>query len=151
MEITLEYQVQGFLLACVTGVAIGAFFDIFRVYRALFRCGKRAVFFQDIVCLSIAGLATFLVALAANWGNVRFYLLAGEAIGGCLYFLTFGEVTVRVASLLRKAVRAFTRGIWGKIIKPFGKWAVTKAHDWKEKHAEKKKVQKKSMPQEKIP
>ena len=35
----------------------------------------------------VAGIVTFLLALAASYGEVRFYLLAGEGIGFCLYFM----------------------------------------------------------------
>ena len=52
--------------------------------------------------IHISGVATFLVALATNWGQIRFYMLAGEAIGFCIYFLTAGEITVRLAKLICK-------------------------------------------------
>lgn len=109
MEISLEVQSQGFYLACAAGFALGAVFDIFRILRVLLRCEKRPVFFQDLFCMALAGFVTFTVSLAVNWGETRFYIIAGEIIGGCIYFLTVGEVTVRIAKLIYRMLRAVKR------------------------------------------
>ena len=102
LEISLTDQMQGFYLACITGAVLGLLFDVFRIVRILLNCKKISVFFQDLFCMFVAGVATFLVALATNWGQIRFYMLAGEAIGFCIYFLTAGEITVRLAKLICK-------------------------------------------------
>ena len=102
MEISLTDQMQGFYLACIAGAVLGLLFDVFRIVRILLNCKKISVFFQDLFCMFVAGVATFLVALATNWGQIRFYMLAGEAIGFCIYFLTAGEITVRLAKLICK-------------------------------------------------
>ena len=106
MEVTLGSQLQGFLFACVAGFALGAFFDLFRIFRVLSGCDRTAVFFQDIFCLAFAGFVSFLVMLTVNAGSVRFFLLAGEGIGVCVWFLTIGEVTVRIARILYRIARA---------------------------------------------
>ena len=62
--------------------------------------------------MSVSAVVTFLLALAMNDGILRFYLLAGEGIGMCVYFLTAGEVTIRLARLLlrvMRSIRAFCR------------------------------------------
>ena len=100
MEVSLAAQADGFFLSCLVGVALGALFDVFRVIRIILQCEKKAVFFQDIVCFVCAGIITFLTALATNYGELRFYIVAGEMIGICVYFLTLGEITVRLARLL---------------------------------------------------
>lgn len=43
-----------------------------------------------------AAFVTFLLALGVNYGDVRFYILAGEIIGWCIYYLTVGMVTYQV-------------------------------------------------------
>lgn len=63
-----------------------------------------------------AAIVTFLLALSVNWGELRFYILAGEIIGICIYYLTIGEVTIRIAKLIYKILRC--------IFKLVKKWLV---------------------------
>lgn len=106
MYLTFDSQLQGFLISIGVGVLLGAFYDIFRIYRIVLRPEKKAVFFQDLFYMICAALVTFLLSLGVNFGEVRFYILAGEAIGWCLYYLTIGMVTFQVfrfiSNLLRK-------------------------------------------------
>lgn len=116
MEVTLAAQSHGFLISCIVGFALGAFYDVFRILRILCRTEKRHVFFQDIFFMACAAVVTFLLTLAINWGELRFYILAGEIIGICIYYLTVGEVTVRIAKLIYKFLRC--------IFKLVKKWLV---------------------------
>jgi len=102
LEVTLAAQSHGLLIACIVGFALGAFYDVFRILRILCKTEKRHVFFQDIFFMACAAIVTFLLTLAVNWGEMRFYILAGEIMGICVYYLTVGEVTVRIAKLLYK-------------------------------------------------
>ncbi len=118
MEVTLAFQFRGFVFACAAGFVLGAFFDFFRVFRVLSGCGRTAVFFQDLLSLSFAGFITFLVMLTVNAGNIRFFLLAGEAIGVCIWFLTVGEVTIRIARLICRVVGGIFWFFQTKIVLP---------------------------------
>lgn len=104
MDLTLADQGQGFLYALAVGFGLGAFYDVFRILRVFVRCEKRHVIMQDVFFCFTAGVASFLLALGVNWGEIRFYLLAGEAIGLCAYFLTLGEVTLRLSKLILRIV-----------------------------------------------
>ena len=42
---------------------------------------------KDILFFIAAGVISFLFVLDANFGTVRFYILAGELIGAALYFI----------------------------------------------------------------
>ena len=64
-------------MALAVGFALGAFYDVFRIFRVFARSEKRQVIWQDIFVCFVAAVVSFLVALAVNWGEVRFYLLAG--------------------------------------------------------------------------
>lgn len=119
MDLSFEAQTQGFLYACAVGFLLGAFYDFFRILRVFLRCDRRPVFFQDLFCCCVTAVVTFLLALAVNWGEIRFYLLAGQAIGVCVYFLTLGEITVRLARavfhVLRRIWRFLRRWIFGPL------------------------------------
>lgn len=110
MYLTLDSQLQGFLVSVLTGVLLGALYDIFRIYRTVFRPEKRAVFFQDLFYMICAAFVTFLLSLGVNYGEVRFYILAGEAIGWCLYYLTIGMVTIQVFRFISRILRRYLIG-----------------------------------------
>lgn len=107
MESSLALQFQGFLISVAAGVLLGAYYDIFRIYRIVFRPEKRAFFFQDLFYMGSAAFVTFLVTLGVNYGSVRFYILAGEGIGWCLYFMTAGLVTYQVFRFLSYVLSRF--------------------------------------------
>ena len=96
MEISLAVQMQGFILATVAGFALAILYDALKMVRTMIRSTPSHVFWMDLAFMAVAGIVTFLLALAASYGEVRFYLLAGEGIGFCLYFMTFGLISSRV-------------------------------------------------------
>lgn len=100
MGITLSGQLGVFLLSGVCGAILGAFYDFLRLFRLIVYSGRRQLFFQDIFYFFICGIVTFLFALAVNFGEVRFFLLAGEGIGWLVYHLTLGALVYRFSSLL---------------------------------------------------
>lgn len=108
-------------MALAVGFALGAFYDVFRIFRVFARSEKRQVIWQDIFVCFVAAVVSFLVALAVNWGEVRFYLLAGEAIGMCVYFLTLGEITFRLAKLLLRILTAIKNFLLRWILRPIGR------------------------------
>ncbi len=110
LNLPLDEQVRGFLIAAAVGVLLGALYDAARVYRILMRPPKRQVFFLDAAVICLCALLTFLTALAVSRGTLRFYLFLGEAIGWCAYAVSIGQVTVRLArALLRLLERALFR------------------------------------------
>jgi spore cortex biosynthesis protein YabQ len=116
LKLTLAFQFQGFLISIGVGVLLGAYYDVFRIFRTVFCSEKRAVFYQDIFYMLTSAIITFLLALGVNYGNVRFYILAGEIIGWCLYFLTIGMVTIRVFRFVSHVLRRFLINPIKKII-----------------------------------
>ena len=81
MEISLAVQMQGFILATVAGFALAILYDALKMVRTMIRSTPSHVFWMDLAFMAVAGIVTFLLALAASYGEVRFYLLAGEGIG----------------------------------------------------------------------
>lgn len=110
LNLPLEAQLRGFLLAAAAGVLLGALYDVLRVYRILFRPPKGLVFALDVFTLCAAAIVTFLTSLAASRGVLRFYLFLGEAAGWAAYASTVGRVTVFLArGLLRLLERLVFR------------------------------------------
>ena len=74
------------------GIFLGIFYDIFRIARLLINPKNLSVFIQDIVYFLISGFVTFLFVLVFNYGESRFYILAGEALGWILYHISLGDL-----------------------------------------------------------
>lgn len=102
MEISLAVQMQGVVLATVAGFALAVLYDALKMVRTMIRSTPSHVFWMDLTFMAVAGIVTFLLALAASYGEVRFYLLAGEGIGFCLYSMTVGLISSRVVRFVRK-------------------------------------------------
>lgn len=122
MNYSLASQFQGFVISVGAGVLLGAFYDVFRIFRTVFRSEKRAVFFQDLFYMLCAAFVTFLLALGVNYGDVRFYILAGEVIGWCLYYLTVGMVTIQVFRFVSHILHKFLTDPIKRIIAKLFHW-----------------------------
>lgn len=107
MNLPLSSQLFGFAASVAGGFVLGALYDLFRIWRILFRSGRRAVFFQDVFYLFLASLLTFLLSLSVSLGEVRFYLVAGEVAGWLLYYFSVGFVTVRFFRFAVKFLERF--------------------------------------------
>ena len=104
-----EEFLPGFLLSLAMGGLLGAIYDGFRILYILLDGGKRQRFLFDVLFMCAASVLTFIAALAAEKGQLRFYMIAGEGIGMCLWAMTFGELTIWAAGVLRSLLRAFNK------------------------------------------
>lgn len=116
-----EGVLPGFFLSLAAGVVLGAFYDTLRVLRIVLGGGKRRQFLMDVLFMAVCAPVTFLVALAAEAGQLRFYILAGEGIGLCLWALTFGELTLWAAQLIGAIVSWIKRWLRGLFL-PIASW-----------------------------
>lgn len=70
------------------------------------------MFFLDLVYCAVCAFVTFLTALAACKGDLRFYVFAGEGMGWCVYYLTLGMITAR---FFRWLFNKLNRFIWSPL------------------------------------
>lgn len=122
MELSLAVQMQGFLLAIGAGFALAILYDVLKITRTMLRSTPSHVFWGDIVFMTVAAIVTFLLSLAACMGEVRFYILAGEGIGFCVYFLTIGLISIRVFRFIRKILDICLFNPLKKIGGAIGRW-----------------------------
>ncbi len=70
MEISLAVQMQGFILATVAGFALAILYDALKMVRTMIRSTPSHVFWMDLAFMAVAGIVTFLLALAGVlWGG----------------------------------------------------------------------------------
>lgn len=91
---SINEEVFLFGLSCLFGVIIGICYDVFRTARILFPHNTVLIVIEDVVFM--AGYAVFLTSFASVCarGEMRFYYMAGNAIGFIIYFFTLGSIII---------------------------------------------------------
>lgn len=126
MEVSVAGQALSFLGAMALGGGLGLVYDLFRLLR-LRLGGKLLGGLLDLVYWPLTVVALFVYSVTAGDGVVRFYLMAGVALGGLLYFLCLSWLALLIGgwiadlaaflwALLLCPVRWFRRG-WKKFWK----------------------------------
>lgn len=82
-----------FVYAIAPGMIIGLIYDITTNASGLLKLSPYACMALDILFMLVAAVVTFIFLLAANFGIIRFYLIAGEAVGFAVYCCTFMRIT----------------------------------------------------------
>ena len=102
-------QASTFLLTVALGFALGIFYDIFRILRQAF--GPRVIFgaIWDLGFWLAVTLALFFVLLHLNFGELRFYIFLGLAIGVALHLCSLSRLIMRAATVAKKGLRRGAR------------------------------------------
>jgi spore cortex biosynthesis protein YabQ len=111
MGISLSAQTAYFLWSLVLGVALGMLYDVIRAARMVLRAGKIHVLISDIVFFTVCGVITSLFSLPFNKGDVRAFILFGEAVGFLTYRITMGSIMGKVYAFLARKIRSFVQKI----------------------------------------
>lgn len=119
MERFIAEQTSVFLQSILLGVAVGALYDVFRIFRAAFRTSAVGIFFQDLLYFALVGILTFSFFLTFCKGQFRLYVLAGEAIGATVYLLSVGEIIMRFSDAIIRLIRRLLRFLYRIFIRPF--------------------------------
>lgn len=92
---SVEEELFLFLMSCLCGVFIGAYYDIFRAFRLLIPHKGVFIIIEDLIFLG--SYAIFLSAFAnvAARGELRVYYIIGNVLGATLYFFTLGTFVIR--------------------------------------------------------
>ena len=104
-EIHSTDQTVTFMLSWALGGLLCAVYDILRGWRLSLHSGIIAVFFQDTFFGIFSAVTTFLFLLARSCGEIRLYVLVGEAIGFVLFRMSFSGVLLAFSCLLFSGLR----------------------------------------------
>lgn len=109
MWFSLSDQTAYFFSSIALGAVLGVLYDLVRAVRIFFKASRRDVILSDIIFFALCGVLTSLFALPFNKGNVRAFIVFGEAVGFLCFRLTLGSVMGRfyekAAVLIRKILR----------------------------------------------
>ena len=105
---SVNEEVWLFLLSCALGTALGAFYEIFRTIRTLFRHNTFLTAAEDVIFLAVWGTSLTAFASVCSHGQLRGYFVIGSMLGVLLYIALPGRivssVVKRTASAVRRAV-----------------------------------------------
>ena len=107
MWFSLSDQTLYFIASIALGAVLAAAYDLVRAARMLLRAGRMHVFLSDVVFFAVCGVVTSLFALPFNKGDVRAFVLFGEAVGFLAYRLTIGSVMGRIYKGIARILRHF--------------------------------------------
>ncbi|MDE6834198.1 MAG: spore cortex biosynthesis protein YabQ [Ruminococcus sp.] len=91
---SINEEIYLFGLSCLFGMIIGICYDVFRTARILFPHNTALVVIEDVIFMAL--YAVFLSSFATVFarGELRFYYVAGNAIGFIFYFFTLGSIII---------------------------------------------------------
>lgn len=97
-------QLTGFLYSAGIGFALGILYELIRIiFFVLSGSDKKFVLLRDIILMSVCFAVSFVFFLVKYNGNITFYAVLGEAIGGVVAFKSFDSiVSVFIKRVLRK-------------------------------------------------
>lgn len=119
MWLSLSEQTAYFLWSLVLGLALGLLYDLVRAVRMLLRARGLHIVVSDVVFFTLCGVLTALFALPFNKGDVRGFIIFGEAVGFLTYRLTLGSIMGKIYAHLATLLRKVAQKILGLIEKIF--------------------------------
>lgn len=115
----LEQQIINFLVTVALGLAMGAIFDFYYILRRFLRPRKVFIHIGDLfIWLFMIGLV-FVTLVYVNWGEVRFYVFLGIALGTLIYYLIFSKYIKIIYKYLIKMVLKILYIVKSIILFPF--------------------------------
>ena len=118
VNVMIAQQTQVFLIACLIGAGLGAFYDVFRIIRIAVKNPAAIVFLEDALFFAVCALVTFFYMMQSIGGQLRFFIVLGELLGGVIYYFTIGSLVMKISKLIIRAVKAVFRFIYRVLIRP---------------------------------
>lgn len=126
MDNTIAIQLYSLLIFTISGIAIGIFFDIFRILRRTFKTPDIITYIEDIIFWIFTGIFFLFVLFKFNNGEIRNYVIIGLIIGILVYVLTlskyFVKLNVIILDFIKKIILyplKIILNILKKVLKPF--------------------------------
>ena len=112
MWFTLSDQTTYFLFSLLMGAALAVVYDLVRAVRMTLKASGVHVMISDIVFFTLCGVATSLFALPFNKGDVRGFIIFGEAVGFLAYRLTLGSIMGKIYAHMARIFRKIVQKIY---------------------------------------
>lgn len=106
-EIASAEQIYTFLWATVLGAAFCMLYDLFRARRRTGEENAALMSAEDILFSIFAAVITFLFLLVFCCGQIRAFVLLGEALGFILCRLTVSRIWLKLSESVFRMLRRF--------------------------------------------
>ena len=116
---TVEFQSYVFLFTVYGGILIGVLYDIYRVLRGTKRSDKLITSIWDIIFIISALLVIIWAVFSSNYGDLRFYVFLGFAVGFLLYDKILSRLLIAVLIFVKKSLEHFIRTTNSILVLPF--------------------------------
>ncbi len=143
-SLSLARQTQAFLMSLGFGFIMGIFYDVFRIIRLCISKGRVAFIITDMLYCIFLCFCTFLFFLTVNEGEIRAYILIGEASGFAVYYFSLGAVIFSVSERIIFLIKKTVRGFFKIIFFPF-KWIFGKIRGFFNKFVKKSRKSSKNI------
>jgi len=114
----LADQTIVFLQSMLVGALLALLFDAFRISRIAIPTAGAVVFAEDVLFFAVCALVTFGLLLGTVEGQVRFFLITGEALGAVLYSYTLGRLVMAVSKTIISVIKSILRFVARWILRP---------------------------------
>lgn len=119
MSIQIVEESGFFLYSMGIGVAISVLYDFIRILRRVISHKKFVVAIEDFIYWVITLFLMFFLLYDMNFGVLRWFSIAGAAIGMGIYKKIFGEHLVEFISTILKWVLHVVKCLILVLLKPF--------------------------------
>ncbi len=106
-SLSLASQTKGFLFSLGFGFIMGAIYDVFRLVRISISRGRKTQIIFDVTYFILLAFLTFIFFITINEGEIRIYLLLGEAIGFAVYCLSLGTIVFAFGEKWIEKIQSF--------------------------------------------
>jgi len=96
LENTIITQLYSLFIFTISGIIIGLFFDVFRVFRKSFKTSDIVTYLQDIIFWICTGLFILFVLFKFNNGQIRSYTIIGLITGVLIYMFTISKYFIKI-------------------------------------------------------
>ena len=116
--IAVNTQVLIFLQSLLLGAALGAVYDLWRIFRIAVPLPAGVIVAEDVIYFMFGGFLSFCFAMTVNFGQVRFFILLGEVLGFVVYYFTLGILVMRGAKKIISVLRWILFLLWKCLFRP---------------------------------
>ena len=129
MGISPSAQLGMLFSAAFLGFALGAVYDLFRIFRVATRSGRVAVFVLDLLYWIVCTAATFVFLLLQNDGRMRALAMLVEVGGATLYYYTIGRLVIKRAAAADAFAKRKARAAARAVAEPVGRFGRVAGHN----------------------
>ena len=119
----IDQQIISFLVTVGLGLIMGAIFDLYYVLRCYIKPKKIFIHIGDLFIWLFMILLVFATLIYTNWGEVRFYVFLGIALGTLVYYLIFSKYLKVIYKFFLNVVLKMLHILIKIIILPFKMFA----------------------------